>query len=167
MKILRGAYKVSPVNNKGAARNILHVKRTSLLVALSFGFVALGLTPALAVDERTIDIVTVSWAGSAPAPATGDQLASLVNTEVNKSWRSFTTLVGDTKDRTVSFIAGKVLATPIVLSSRMACSGVNSIDFMNYTRVEAYKRLGILDDVDRYLIINAPKLAAYGPGVHS
>lgn len=164
MKILRGAYKVSPVNSKGAAKNTVHVKRTSLLVALSFGFVGLGLTPAIAVDERTIDIVTVSWAGSAPTPATGDQLAELVNTQVNKSWRSFTTLVGDTKDRSISFVAGKVLSTPIVLNSRMACSGVNSIDFMNYTRVEAYKRLGILDDVDRYLIINAPKAGCVWSG---
>ena len=164
MKILRGAYKVSPVNSKGAAKNTVHVKRTSLLVALSFGFVGLGLTPAIAADERTIDIVTVSWAGSAPTPATGDQLAELVNTQVNKSWRSFTTLVGDTKDRSISFVAGKVLSTPIVLNSRMACSGVNSIDFMNYTRVEAYKRLGILDDVDRYLIINAPKAGCVWSG---
>ena len=164
MKILRGAYKVSPVTDKRAARNTVQIKRTSLFVVLSFCFVSLGLTPALAVDERVIDIVTVSWAGSAPTPATGDQLAALVNTEVNKSWRSFTTLVGDTKDRSISFVAGKVLSTPIVLNSRMACSGVNSIDFMNYTRVEAYKRLGILDDIDRYLIINAPKAGCVWSG---
>ena len=164
MKILRGAYKVTPVMDKRSARNMQRIKRTSLLTALSFCFVGLGLTPALAVDERVIDIVTVSWAGSAPVPATGDQLATLVNTEVNKSWRSFTTQVGDTKDRTISFVAGKVLSTPIVLNSRMACSGVNSIDFMNYTRVEAYKRLGILDDVNRYLIINAPKAGCVWSG---
>ena len=101
MKILRGAYKVSPVTDKRAARKTLHVKRTSIFVALSFCFVGLGLTPALAVDERPIDIVTVSWTGSTPTPATGDQLAELVNTQVNKSWRSFTTLIGDTKDRTI------------------------------------------------------------------
>ena len=100
MKILRGAYKVSPVTDKCAARNAVQIKRTSIFVALSFCFVGLGLTPALAVDERPIDIVTVSWTGSAPTPATGDQLAELVNTQVNKSWRSFTTLIGDTKDRT-------------------------------------------------------------------
>ena len=129
MKILRGASKVTPV-----------IKRISILLISTVGFVGLGLSPAQAVDERVIDIVSVSWAGSTTPPATVDQLAVLVNTEVNKSWKSFTTLVGDTKDRSISFVAGKTLATPIVLNSRMACSGPTSMDFMNYTRIEAYRR---------------------------
>ena len=153
MKILRGASKVAPV-----------IKRISIVLISIFGFVGLGLSPAQAVDQRVIDIVSVSWAGSTTPPATVDQLAVLVNTDVNKSWKSFTTLVGDTKDRSISFVAGKTLATPIVLNSRMACSGVASIDFMNYTRIEAYKRLGITDDSNRYLIINAPKAGCVWSG---
>ena len=133
------------------------IKRISIFLISVVGFVGLGLSPAQAVDQRVVDIVSVSWAGSTTPPATVDQLAVLVNTEVNKSWKSFTTLVGDTKDRSISFVAGKTLATPIVLNSRMACSGPTSMDFMNYTRIEAYRRLGITDDSNRYLIINAPK----------
>lgn len=140
------------------------MKRISIVVISIFGFVGLGLSPAQAVDERVIDIVTVSWAGSTTPPATVDQLAVLVNTEVNKSWKSFTTLVGDSKDRSISFVAGKTLATPIVLNSRMACSGPTSMDFMNYTRIEAYRRLGITDDSNRYLIINAPKAGCVWSG---
>ena len=59
------------------------IKRTALLLTLTVGFAGLGLTPALAVDERVIDIVSVSWAGSAPLPANVTQLAVTVNTEVN------------------------------------------------------------------------------------
>ena len=75
MKILRRASKVTPV-----------IKRISILLISTVGFVGLGLSPAQAVDQRVIDIVTVSWAGSTTPPATVDQLAVLVNTEVNKSW---------------------------------------------------------------------------------
>ncbi len=43
-------------------------KSLSVLVALVYGFLSLGLAPAYAVDERVIDVVEVTWAG-APAPA--------------------------------------------------------------------------------------------------
>lgn len=140
------------------------MKRIAFFVALTIGFSAFGLTPALAVDERVIDIVSVSWAGSAALPASVDQLAVLVNTEVNKSWKSFTTLYGDTKDRTVSFIAGQTLAAPIVLNSKMACTGSASMEFMNAMHAEAYKRLGIADYSKRYLIIAAPKAGCVWSG---
>ena len=153
MKIIRGASKVAPM-----------IKRISIFIASIVGFVGLGLTPALAVDERVVDIVSVSWSGSAPLPASVDELAVLVNTEVNTSWKSFTTLVGDTQDRTVSFITGKTLAAPIVLNSKMACVGSASTDFMVLMRDEAYKRLGINDDSKRYLIITAPKAGCVWSG---
>ena len=140
------------------------IKRTALFLALTVGFAGLGLTPALAVDERIIDIVSVSWAGSAPLPANVTQLAVTVNTEVNKSWKSSTVLIGDLKDRAVSFLVGKTLPDPIVLNSKMACIGIASIEFMNSVRVEAYKRLGIADYSQRYLIIAAPKAGCIWSG---
>ena len=140
------------------------IKRTALLLTLTVGFAGLGLTPALAVDERLIDIVSVSWAGSAPLPANVSQLAVTVNTEVNKSWKSSTVLIGDSKDRSVSFLVGKTLPDPIVLNSKMACIGSASIEFMNSVRVEAYKRLGIEDYSQRYLIIAAPKAGCIWSG---
>ena len=48
MKILRGASRVTPVK-----------KRLSLFTAILFGFVVLGLSPALAVDERVIDVLSL------------------------------------------------------------------------------------------------------------
>ena len=140
------------------------IKRTALLLTLTVGFASLGLTPALAVDERIIDIVSVSWAGSAPLPANVTQLAVTVNTEVNKSWKSNTVLIGDSKDRAVSFLVGKTLPIPIVLNSKMACIGSAATEFMNSVRVEAYKRLGIEDYSQRYLIIAAPEAGCVWSG---
>ena len=139
-------------------------KRIAIGVVLLCGFAGLGLTPALAVDERVIDIVSVSWAGSAPLPISVDQLSLVVNTEVNASWKSFTTLVGDTQDRSVSFVSGRVLSAPISLNSKMACSGAEASEFMSFVRAEAYRRLGIEDYSKRYLIIASPKAGCIWSG---
>ena len=89
------------------------MKRFAFVTAALFGLATLGLAPAYAVDERVIDIVSVSWDGAAALPSGVKDLEILVNTEVNTSWKSFTTLNGDTRDRMISFVAGKVLAEQI------------------------------------------------------
>ena len=43
--------------------------RLAVLLSTVFAITSLGLTPAIAVDERVIDIVSVSWAGSVELPA--------------------------------------------------------------------------------------------------
>jgi len=139
-------------------------KRLSIFVALTIGFVGLGLTPALAVDERVIDIVSVNWAGSAAIPVTVAQIATAVDTDVNARWKSYTTLVGAPTDRTISFKSGQVLSAPITLQKAMPCTGSGATDFINLMRVEAYKRLGIDDSSKRYLIIVAPKAGCVWSG---
>ena len=121
--------------------------RLALVLVVVFGFVSIGLAPAYAVDERVIDVVEVTWAG-APAPA-GDakKVASVIDTEVNADWKKYTTMYGDTKDRTVSFKTGKVLETQITLVSKMACTGFVASEFMSSIRPEAYRRLEITDSV--------------------
>ena len=119
--------------------------RFALIFAAVFAFVSIGLAPAYAVDERLIDIVEVTWAG-APAPAgNAAAVAKVIDTEVNADWKLFTTMYGDTKDRTVSFKTGKILEPPISLLSKMACTGFPSSEFMRSIRPEAYSRLGISD----------------------
>ena len=87
--------------------------RLTVIFAAVFAFVSIGLAPAYAVDERLIDVVEVTWAG-APAPAgNAAAVAKVIDTEVNADWKLFTTMFGDTKDRTVSFKTGKVLEAPI------------------------------------------------------
>ncbi len=95
--------------------------RVAAVLALFFALTSLGLSPAVAVDVRVIDIVTVTWPGAAAPPANGNKIAELINTQVNADWKKFTTLYGDTTDRTISFTAGKVLQTPISLTSKMRC----------------------------------------------
>jgi hypothetical protein len=124
----------------------------------------LGLAPAYAVDERVIDVVEVTWTG-APAPA-GDakKVGSVIDTEVNADWKLFTTMFGDTKDRTVSFKTGKVLEAPISLVSKMSCTGFPASEFMRSIRPEAYTRLGIRDYSERYLVVVAPKAGCIWSG---
>ena len=139
-------------------------KRISVFVVLFFGLAEVGLTPAIALDERVIDIVSVNWAGSPPLATSVDQLAVVVNTQVNLSWKTFTTLVGATQDRAISFVSGKVLSAPISLNTKMACSGSAAGSFMSLVRDEAYKRLGISDYSQRYLIITAPNAGCIWSG---
>jgi hypothetical protein len=139
-------------------------KRLSLFIAILFGFVGLGLSPAFAVDERVIDVVEVTWAGAEAPAGDAKKVASVIDTEVNADWKKFTTLVGDTKDRVVSFTSGKVLSEPISLISKMACTGPAASDFMGSIRTEAYKRLNIADNNERYLVVVAPKAGCIWSG---
>jgi hypothetical protein len=138
--------------------------RLTLIFAAVFGFVSIGLAPAYAVDERVIDIVEVTWPGAEAPVGNVAKLANVVDVEVNSDWKKFTTLYGDTKDRVVSFKTGKVLTTPIGLVSKMACIGFASSDFMNSIRPEAYKRLGITDYSERYLLVISPKAGCVWSG---
>ncbi len=138
--------------------------RFVLIFAAVFGFVSIGLAPAYAVDERLIDVVEVTWAG-APAPAgNAASLAKVIDSDVNADWKRFTTMFGDTQDRTISFSTGKVLTAPISLNSKMPCLGFASTEFMNAIRPEAYKRLGITDYTERYLLVVSPKAGCVWSG---
>ena len=153
MKIAHGASKVGFMK-----------RRLSILTALVVGFVGLGLTPALAVDERVIDVVSVTWAGASALAGDVNKVARVIDTEVNADWRKFTTLYGDSKDRTISFVSGKVLTAPISLLSKMACSGFAASEFLTSIKPEAYKRLGISDYSKRYLVVLAPKAGCVWSG---
>jgi len=139
-------------------------KRVSTLIAIVFAIVSLGLAPAYAIDERVIDVVAVTWNGAATALSNPATIAEVIDKEVNVDWKKFTTMVGATTDRTISFKSGKVLTTPISLVSKMACTGSAASDFMTSIRPEAYKRLGISDYSNRYLVVYAPKAGCVWSG---
>ena len=153
MKIPPGASKVSLVK-----------KRLSLFIALLVCFVGLGLTPALAIDERVIDVVEVTWAGALAPAGDVNVVAKVIDSEVNADWRKFTTLYGDTKDRVISFVSGKILTTPITLASKMPCTGPAGTEFLGNIRYESYRRLGISDYSKRYLVVIAPKAGCVWSG---
>jgi hypothetical protein len=139
-------------------------KRVSALLTIVFAIVSLGLAPAYAVDERVIDVVAVTWNGAATALSNPKTIAEVIDKEVNVDWKKFTTMVGATTDRTISFKSGKVLDAPIALVSKMACTGYAASDFMSSIRPEAYKRLGISDYSNRYLVVYAPKAGCVWSG---
>jgi hypothetical protein len=139
-------------------------KRICSLIAIVIAFVSVGLAPAYAVDERVIDVVAVNWNGAATALSSPATIAEVIDKEVNLDWKKFTTMVGATTDRTISFKSGKVLTTPISLVSKMACTGSAASDFMTSIRPEAYKRLGITDYSNRYLVVYAPKAGCIWSG---
>jgi hypothetical protein len=132
-------------------------KRLSSLIALVIAIVSLGLAPAYALDQRVIDVVSVTWNGAVPLRGDAATVANVIDTEVNEDWKIFTTMYGDTKDRTISFNSGKILKEPIELLSKMPCTGSAASDFLGAIRAEAYNRLGIADDSERYLIVAAPR----------
>ena len=80
----------------GASTVTLMKKRLSIFTAILVGFVGLGLTPALAVDERVIDVVAVTWAGAGAPAGDVNVVAKAIDTEVNADWKKFTTPVSYT-----------------------------------------------------------------------
>jgi hypothetical protein len=139
-------------------------KRFSIFVAIVFAFASLGLAPAYAVDERVIDVVAVTWNGEATALSNPKTIAGVIDSEVNADWKKFTTMVGATTDRTISFKTGKVLETPITLPSKMACTGSAASEFMTAIRSEAYRRLGVANSFNRYLVVYSPKAGCVWSG---
>lgn len=112
---------------------------------------------ALAADTRTIDIVEITWNG---APKPTDTLADVQNAitnSVSPSWKAFTTNEGDIRSRSIEFVYGKTLDNPIRLASPLACEGTGFVSFMRDIQAETYRRLGIEDWKERYLVILAPK----------
>jgi hypothetical protein len=132
-------------------------KRASVVLTLIITASFLNFVPAFAADSRPVDVVSVTWPGAAAIPSTVGEIFGLIDSDVSARWKNFTTLVGDTKDRTINFVSGEILPTPIELKVQMACGGTASSTFMYGVRNEAYKRLGISDFSNRYLIIVAPE----------
>ncbi len=133
----------------------MRIKRISgFLVgfALVLGFVQ----PAYAADVRPIDVVSVNWIGAKPFEVRVSQLESSIRNEVGVRWKKYTTLEGALEDKSIDFVFGQSLSSPITLTRPMQCEGNAASDFMNSVRAETYKRLSIVDYSKRYLVILTP-----------
>ena len=139
-------------------------KKVAGFVAILIGFVSFGLTPAYALDERVIDVVEVTWNGAPALRGDAKVVAEVIDKEVNADWKKYTTMLGDDGARTVSFKAGKVLDGAISLVSKMSCTGYPAASFMSSIRPEAYKRLGISDYSNRYLVVVSPRAGCVWSG---
>ena len=121
----------------------------SLLVSFLSG------APAEALDNRVIDIVSVSWNRSTSLPGTIEDAQKEIETKVGPLWRDLTTVYGDPEDRRIQFTFGRSLAEPIKLTFPVPCEN-NFTTWTSAVRVETYKRLGISDWQSRYLVIITP-----------
>ena len=139
-------------------------KKLPSFIAIVIAFVSVGLSPAYAVDQRIVDVVAVTWPGAVAPAGDVNAVAKVIDKDVNADWLKFTAMFGDAKDRGISFKTGQVLKEPIGLLSKMACTGFLASDFMSSIRPEAYKRLGISDYSNRYLLVIAPKAGCVWSG---
>ena len=127
----------------------------AVLVSLTFSISSLS-APALAADLRSIDVVEITWSGAKRPDSTIGQVVESINGRVAQRWKSFTTLVGDQSDSSITFSFGKSPEAPIRLTAAMSCYGYNFTAWINSIRSETYRQLGITNWQDRYLIILAP-----------
>lgn len=139
-------------------------KRFLYLANISLLLSTLVQLPAMAVDQRTIDVVSVTWPGASSVEDKYREVVQSIDTRVGPQWLTFTTLNGDTRDKKVLFSLGKSLNNPISLSTPMACSGAQSLNFMGDVRAEAYKRFGFEKFSDRYLVIVTPNAGCIWQG---
>ncbi|NDC49234.1 MAG: hypothetical protein EBZ61_09200, partial [Micrococcales bacterium] len=107
-------------------------------------------------QTRYIDVVSVTWQGAKAPTVSIGAIESAITNEVNPRWRDFTTLVGDSKSRTINFVHGRSLNRSIAITRPMSCDGNSAASFMRTIQSETYKQLDISDWASRYLIILVP-----------
>lgn len=133
----------------------------SLLISLSL---SLGSSPAVfASDTRIIDIASVTWSGAKLKYPISD-VEKAVKEDVGTRWKNYTKIEASKSEREISFELGKTLTQPISILKPMECEGRDASTFMNTIRAEAYKRLGIEDWKERYLVIVAPSAGCIWSG---
>jgi hypothetical protein len=131
-------------------------KLVSAAISAALLSIFLPSSAAFASDDRTIDIVELTWNGAPKPSATTQDISSAITNKVSESWKIFTTNEGDTKARNINFIYGKTLESPIRLNSPLSCEGSGFVSFMREIQSETYRRLGIENWRERYLVILAP-----------
>ena len=131
-------------------------RKTKQILILLFALLLIPVSPVQAADVRTIDVAQITWTGADAPTSSMSDVVSAIQNQVGPNWASFTTLQGDTRDRTISFTYGQTLTTPIRLTSRMACERSDFTSFMNTLRSEVYRQLGLSDWKERYLVILTP-----------
>jgi hypothetical protein len=119
-------------------------------------FSSLALIPtATAEEQRVIDVVTVTWPSAASLSASSKDVKNAIESQVNQTWKTLTSLPGQTTDKSINFNVGNIFVSPIMMSQPMACEGQPSLLFMSSVRAIAYQRMGISNFSNRYLIILA------------
>ena len=133
---------------------------SAVLALLASVFTA---APSQALEQRVIDVVSVTWNRAGALPGTVAQLKGEIDTVVNPLWKQLTTISGDPNDKRIEFVSGQVVSDPIRLNFAIPCDS-NFTTWTSAVRTETYKRLGIADWQSRYLVIMTPNAGCIWSG---
>jgi hypothetical protein len=117
-------------------------KYFSLLPILSI-FLSVTFVPqAQAIDQRVIDVVSVTWTGAGAQPGSVGDIQNQIESDVKPRWKELTTINNNPNDQVIEFGFGRSLPSPIVSSIPLPCERVVTA-WSETIREEAYRRLGI------------------------
>ena len=129
-------------------------------------FSLLPATPSQAVEQRLVDVVLTTWPGAGPLPGTTNDIQREIENVVKPRWLELTTIRGGTSDKRIEFTFGAALTNPIEMNVPLPCERV-VIAWSEAVREETYKRLGIRNYENRYLVILSPKNGCIWSGLAS
>ncbi len=136
------------------------------ILVISLVFSLLPATPSQAVEQRLVDVVLATWPGAGPLPGTVSDIQREIENVVKPRWLELTTIRGATSDKRIEFKFGDALTSPIVMNVPLPCERV-VIAWSEAVREETYRRLGIKNYENRYLVILAPKNGCIWSGLAS
>lgn len=122
------------------------------LIALIASLLLLPISPVQAVENRIIDVVSITWAG-APAPSvTVNDVKSAIQNEVSTRWN----YLAQNWPGGINFSVGTVQSTPIQMSVPLICEGSESSAYMRDARRAFYTKYPMADYASHYLILLSP-----------
>ena len=122
------------------------------LIAIVTALLLLPISPAKALETRTIDIVAITWPGaSAPVVSVSDVKTAIEN-EVTTRWNS----LAQNWPGGINFSVGTVQANPIQMAVPLICEGSESSVYMRDARRAFYTKYPMADYASHYLILLSP-----------
>jgi len=122
--------------------------------------------PSQALEQRVVDVVMATWPGAGALPGTPSDLQREIESIVKPRWRELTTIQGSNTDKRIEFVFGQTLSTPLVMNVPLPCERV-VIAWSDAVREETYRRLGISNYENRYLVIVTPANGCIWSGLAS
>lgn len=120
--------------------------------------------PSQAVEQRVIDVVLVTWAGANSLPGSVGDVEREIETVVKPRWRDLTTIKDSTIDKRIEFSFGRALESPIVAALPLPCER-EVLAWSDAVREETYRKLGVKNYENRYLVILTPARGCIWSGI--
>ena len=108
--------------------------------------------PALAAENRIIDVVAITWPGAAAPVVTVNDVKSAIESEVTTRWN----FLAQNWPGGINFQVGNVVTTPINMAVPLICDGPDSGAYMRDARRAFYTKYPIANYSSRYLILLTP-----------